>query len=203
MLKSSRVRQKHPSCRAAAAKQGFFHESPVERLDQASHGWARMEPAPHPHHGQEDAPWAAPCAVALRSRPKASSKIALGSRWDGLNGKPQSLEGLRVRGCLPVVFTHGELCLGCTSNTGFSQTHSPSPFPSYGHCTRRPNVCPPRGLGAAPTPPASHKTLRDRGRQGIEIKTQGRSNPKQTALIYGWREGGERVERQRRKSQGS
>lgn len=163
-------------------------------------GWSRLRiptTARRMLHGQPHAPWL--CVPD----PRLPVKSPLGSRWDGLNGKPQSLEGLRVRGCLPVVFTHGELCLGCTSNTGFSQTHSPSPFPSYGHCTRRPNVCPPRGLGAAPTPPASHKTLRDRGRQGIEIKTQGRSNPKQTALIYGWREGGERVERQRRKSQGS
>lgn len=98
-------RQKHPSCRAVAAKQVFFRESPVERPDQASRGWARPESVPRPRHGREDARLGGRCVCSpvhlrcarsgcltlLGGFPETAGKIALGSRWDGFNGKPQAL----------------------------------------------------------------------------------------------------------------
>ena len=80
----------------------------MERPDQASHGWARPEPSLSPSPpcrgdarpgdaagaapGTFAAPIPAPgCQTLPGGFPSAASKIALGSRWDGLSGKPQAL----------------------------------------------------------------------------------------------------------------
>lgn len=54
---------------SAAQNKSFFHESPVERADQASHGWARPEAAPQPRHGREDAAGAAPALPGSQPSP--------------------------------------------------------------------------------------------------------------------------------------
>lgn len=62
-----------------------------------------------------------------------------------------------------------------------------------------------RSFTALPLSPAPQHPLRPsgtgggRGEKWKSIKERGRSKPNRRGLIYQWREGGERVERQRRK----
>lgn len=189
-------RQDHPTCRAPLQNKSFFHESPVERPDQASHGWAWPEPAPHPRHGREDAASAAP---SLPCSQLSQGERCFGVRLEWIPWNPQAP---RASGC-------GDASCGvCTTVQGFSNPLSPTTDIPHGDQT----CALLRGLGAASflrrcplhlRCPSNPPGLRQAAAEIKINKEMWKERPETNGFVLSVAGRGESDDRQRRKSLGS